>query len=53
MENYKRVTMMTVLYKIYVMVLMEKLRDKSKRKGIILQNQTRFRKGMDTIDNIL
>lgn len=41
MENYRGVTMMTALYKIYVMVLMEKLRDKTKRKGIKgIQNQT-------------
>lgn len=46
-----RVTLMPTLYKVYV-VLMKKLREGTEDKGIIPQNQTGFRKGMGTMDNI-
>lgn len=41
---------MTTLYKIYVMVLAERLRGELKEGGIIPQNQG-FKKGMEPIDN--
>jgi len=39
-------------YKIYVAILAERLRKKVEERGIIPQNQTGFRKGMEAIDNI-
>lgn len=44
--------MMFILYKIYAMVLAERLREELEGKQIIPQNQTEFRRGMGTIDNI-
>lgn len=43
---------MAVLYKVYVMRLAEKLRIKCGAKRVMPQNQTGFRKGMGTMDNI-
>jgi len=37
---------------VYAMILAEKLEEEVERKGLIPQNQTRFRKGMEIIDNI-
>lgn len=51
-EEYREVTLMTVLYKIYMMVLAERVRKECEGKGMIPQNQTGFRKGMGTLDNI-
>lgn len=50
--DYREVTMMSILYKIYAMVLAERLREELEGKQIIPQNQTGFRRGMGTIDNI-
>lgn len=41
---------MSTIYKIYALVLEDRLKDEIKVKGIIPHNQTGFRKG--TIDNI-
>lgn len=43
---------MTTLYKIYVGVLANRLREEVEREGTIPSNQTGFRRGMGTIDNI-
>lgn len=43
---------MPTLYKIYVAILTEKLRAEVEGKGILQRNQTGFRMGMGTIDNI-
>lgn len=43
---------MTALYKIYSMVLAERIKKDCEEKRVITQNQTGFRKGMGTIDNI-
>lgn len=51
-EDYREITLMTSIYKIYVSILAERLREDIETKGIIPQNQTGFRKGMGTIDNI-
>jgi len=51
-EDYREVTLMSTLYKIYATVLAERLREEVEGKGIISPNQTGFRKGMGTIDNI-
>jgi len=50
-EDY-RVTLLSTLYKVYVAVLAERLREEVECKGIIPSNQTGFRKGMGTVDNI-
>lgn len=43
---------MTTLYKIYAGVLANRLREEMEREETIPSNQTRFRRGMGTIDNI-
>lgn len=43
---------MTTLYKIYAGVLANRLREETEREEMIPPNQTRFRRGMGTIDNI-
>lgn len=43
---------MPSLYKTYVTVLAGRLEEKMERKNMIPQNQTGFRKGMGTVDNI-
>lgn len=43
---------MPTLYKVYVMLLAERLNEKLERKGLMPQNQTGFRKRMETMDNI-
>lgn len=50
MGEYKGVTLMPTLYKVYASVLAERIRKESK--GIIPQNQTGFRKKMETMNNI-
>jgi len=51
-KDYGGVTLMPTLYKIYTGVLAERLREEVEDKGIIPPNQTGFRKGMGSIDNI-
>jgi len=43
---------MPSMYKVYVMILGERLGREVEEGGRIPQNQTGFRKGMETIDNI-
>lgn len=50
--EYKGVTLMPLLYKIYIAVLAERLREGTVMKEIIPDNQAGFRKGMGTLDNI-
>lgn len=52
-EYYIRVTTMTTLYKIYAVVMADRLREEVEREWIISPNQTGFRRGMGKgIDNI-
>lgn len=51
-DLHRGVTLMVAMYKIYVMVLTERLRMECEEKKVIPQNQTGFRKGMGTMDNI-
>lgn len=46
-RDYRGVTIMPTIYKIYTAVLAERLREEVERKGIIPDNQTGFRKGME------
>lgn len=52
MEDYRGVTVIDTLYKIYTTVLARKLGIVSEEKGAVPQNQTGFRKGMGTMDNV-
>jgi len=51
-EEYRGVSLTTSLYKVYASVLANRLREEVEGKGLIPQNQTGFRKGLGTIDNI-
>lgn len=51
-EDYRRVTLMPTLYKIYASVLADRISWEIESKKIIPENQTGFRKGMGTLDNI-
>jgi len=51
-EEYRGVTLMAALYKVYLMVLAEKLKTECEDKMVIPENRTGFRKSMGTIDNI-
>jgi len=46
------VTLLPTLYKLYVSVLAERLNEEIEGKGIVPQNQTGFRRRMETLDNI-
>jgi len=51
-ENYRGVTLMPSMYKIYTTILAKRLREEVEGKSIISNNQTEFRKGMSTMDQI-
>jgi len=51
-EDYRGVTLMSSIYKIYTTILAERLKEEVERRGIIPSNQIGFRKGMGTIDRI-
>lgn len=51
-RDYRGVTIMSTMYKIYAGVLAERLRREMEEKGIVPENQTGFRKGKGTMDNI-
>lgn len=51
-ENYRGVTLMPTIYKIYVGILTERLREEMEEGNMIPESQTGFRKGMEVIDNI-
>lgn len=50
--GYRGVTIMPTLDKIYTAALTERLRGEVERKELIPPNQTGFRKGLGTVDNI-
>jgi len=51
-EEYRGVTVMPTLYKVYATALAERLREEVEEGGMLPPSQTGFRKGMGTIDNI-
>lgn len=51
-EKYRGVSLTASLYKVYASVLTNRLRNEVEYKGLIPQNQTWFRKGLETMDNI-
>jgi len=52
MEDYRGVTIMATLYKVYAAVLTERLRKEIEEKEIVPHNQVGFRKGMGIMDNV-
>lgn len=46
------ITIVSSMYKIYALVLTERLRKEVEEKGMLSKNQIRFRKGKGTMDNI-
>lgn len=50
MVDYRGVTIMPTLDKIYTAALTERLRGEVEGKEVILPNQTGFRKGLGTVD---
>jgi len=51
-EDYRGITLMPTLYKVYAMILGRRLEGEIEEGGMIPQNQTGFRRGKGTIDNI-
>jgi len=51
-EEHRGVTLMPTAYKIYAMVLAERLKREMEEKGMLPERQAGFRKGRGVIDNI-
>lgn len=51
-EDYRGITLMPSLHKIYMTILAERLREDVESKGLITGNQTGFRKEMGMMDQI-
>lgn len=51
-EKYRGVTLTSTLYKVYASVLANRRNREVEKKDLVPQNQTGFRKGLGTVDNI-
>lgn len=51
-DDYRGMTIMPTLYKVYTAVLEERLREEVEGREMIPAGQTGFRRGMRTIDNV-
>jgi len=51
-ENYRGITLMDTAYKLYAMILEEKLREEVDRLKLLPETQAGFRKGRSGIENI-
>ena len=51
-ENYRGITLLNSAYKVYAMVLTERLRKKIENKEILPESKVGFRRGRSTMDNI-
>lgn len=51
-EEYRGITLAPTLYKVYASMFVERLKEEMERKDLVPQNQTGFRKGIGTINNI-
>lgn len=51
-DEHRGTTLMPTAYKVYAVMLMERLRREIKEKGILPKGQVRFGKGREVIDNI-
>lgn len=52
MEEYRGVTLMMTLYKVYTLILAERLEEVVKEKGLFPPNHIRYRKEMGALDNV-
>lgn len=52
MEEYRGVTLMVMLYKVYTLILAERLEEVVEEKGLFPPNHIRYRKGMGVLDNV-
>lgn len=52
MKNYRVITLLDTAYKIYAMILKEKLRKEVERLNLLPETQAGFRKRRSCIDNI-
>lgn len=52
LENYKGITLLNTAYKIYAMVLQNRLEKEIEEKKMLPKTQAGFRRGRSTIDNI-
>lgn len=52
MRDYRGIKLMRTLYKLYTAVLTKRLRKDIEEEGILPANQTGFKKGLGTMDNI-
>lgn len=50
MEDYRKITL--ILYKVYTMIIGERLEKEMEGRKIVLQNQAGFRRIMGTMDNV-
>ena len=51
-QNYRGITLLNTSYKLYAMVLGERMKEEIERKGILPDSQAGFRMGRGTIDNV-
>lgn len=51
-RDYKGVSIMSSLYKVYTATLAERLRENVEGKGLFPPNQAGFKKGMKTLNNM-
>lgn len=51
-RDYRVIIIVSSMYKIYALVLTERLKKEVEKKGMLSKNQIRFRKGKETMDNI-
>lgn len=50
--EYREVTLMMTLYKVYMLILVERLEEVVEEKGLFPPNHIRYRKGMGALDNV-
>ena len=51
-KNYRGITLLSTAYKLYAMVIGERMRSEIEAKGILPDSQAGFRRGRGTMDNV-
>jgi len=51
-EDCRGITLTQTAYKVYAMILAERLREEMEKKGVLPPSQTGFRRGVGTLDQI-
>lgn len=51
-EDYRKVSIMSSVHKVYAMVLTERLSEEMELKGVLSRSQSGFKKGMETTDSV-